>query len=159
IARHLVKRHRGDFYMQIYPVQQWATNFIQVALHHTWRANALLFGMIVITAGAWVHAGEQHKVRREIHRYLGTRYSNSSLFKWLSDQSQHRAREFGQLIEKQLGIVGPRYFSRLGDTAPSDECNIRARVARGSIRSGRTKGGTLTVLSSDLMCLGGPKCF
>ena len=46
--------------------------------------------MIVVAAGTWVHAGNEHKRRRIGHRILGSCNGNLTIFERLTQHFKHR---------------------------------------------------------------------
>ena len=60
-ARHLLKVHRLNLHLQINSIQQWATNLAHILMPLMRSADALLGGVSIVSARAWIHACHKHK--------------------------------------------------------------------------------------------------
>ena len=133
-GRHLIKGDRGHFYVQVDAIQQWATDFVEVAAHGSCFADTFLGGVVVVAAGAGVHAGNEHKAGREVGDDFGARDGDFALFQGLPHDFECRPSEFWQLVQKEDAVVCERYFAGLRNAATAYE----RYVADGMVR--RAKG-------------------
>ena len=109
-------------------------------MYQAGRAGALVPAVPVVTAGAWVHCRNKHKIGRI--GYGGHRPRDRDLpgLQRLAEDFEHSALELRQFIQKQDPVMGqtdlpgPRYL------APSDEGNVRDRMVRRAEGSARDKG-------------------
>ena len=79
---------------------------MEVFLDHARRADACFGGMVVVPAGARVHGGDEHEAGRVFYRKAGAGDGDHALFEGLAQHLQHRAFEFGQLIEEEHTVMG-----------------------------------------------------
>ena len=55
LARHLLEVHRLNLHLQVNSIQQWATNLAHILMPLVRCADALLGGVSIVTARAWIH--------------------------------------------------------------------------------------------------------
>ena len=91
--------------------------------------------MVVVATGAGVHAGDQHKVGREVYGDFSSADGYLALFQGLPHHLQYGALEFGELIQKQDPMMGQGNFSGLRITSSADQGYIRNGVVWAAKRS------------------------
>ena len=110
--------------------------------------------MIIVAAGTWVHAGNEHKRCWIGHRILGSGNGNLTIFKWLAKHLEYRLRKLRQLIKIKNPIMGKTDLTGHRVRASADKGNARDGVMWRAERtlSDQTRLGTKT---RNRMNLGG----
>ena len=98
-------------------------------------------GVSEISAWAWVHTCHHHKRGRVFHAVFCSGNAYNAVFKRLSHHFEHRAIEFGQLVEKQHAIVCEAYFAGCRKCAATHQCHGREGVERRTERAHREQRG------------------
>src|SRR5690554_2660210 len=150
---HLVELYRCHLDMKINPIQQRTAYFVQVFLHHPGAADTFFFGMVIITAGAGVHACNQHKISRIVDRNLGPGDGDPSFFERLPQYFKNCAFKFRQLIQKQYPIMGKGNLTWLRispSTYQSDIADSMVGRAEGALSNKGRIASQLTCYRMDL---------
>src|SRR5690606_14256323 len=93
--------------------------------------------MIVVSAGTWIHRGNQHKTGRVVDGYLRSRYGNFPLLQRLTHDLEYRALELGQFIQEQHTVMSEGDFTGLRVGTSADHGGVADGMVR---RAERTDG-------------------
>ena len=102
---YVLERHRSDFALDVYAVEQWARNLVHVALYLPRRADTMVGWVSIITAGAGIHGGHKHERAREVDVIFGAGDVDLPVFEWLAQHFERVFVEFRQFVAEEHTVV------------------------------------------------------
>src|SRR5690606_18138571 len=124
VSGHFIKGDGHHFNVEVYAIKQRPADFAEVSLHRSRAAQASLLRTVIVTTRTWIHAGNEHEVRRVLDGNLGAGDGHPSLFHRLTHDLQYRTLELRKLVEKEYAIVCKRNFAGLRIAAAPHKRNI-----------------------------------
>ena len=106
--------------MDVDPVEQWPADPTDVPLNLHRTAIAASFWIPSKSAGAGIHRGNQHQVRRKSHAAHRSGNRHTGFFQWLSKHFQSASIEFRQFVEKQNHVDCVHCIDRVQDRIRSN---------------------------------------
>ena len=94
------------------------------------RAIALPPRVATVAAGARIHRGHEHQVRRESQAAHRPRDRHAIFLERLPEHFQRAAVELGQFVEEQNAVMGERDLARGRGAAAADQSRLADRVVR-----------------------------
>ena len=131
LLRQLREGHGLNLTLNVYSVEQRATDFVEIFAYLTWGALAWLCRMSVVTAGARVHRGHEHHIARIVDAVFGSRDGDLSILKRLTQHLESGSRKLWEFVEKEYTIMGQTDLTGHGVGTTTHECHLRHGVVRG----------------------------
>ena len=99
LAQQLVEIDGLDLDLQVDAVEQRARNLAHIMRALVLVADALLRGVPIVPARAWIHRGHEHERRGVFGRILGSANGNHPVLQRLPHHLKHTSIEFRQFIQ------------------------------------------------------------
>ena len=125
--------------MNVNAIEQRAGNAVQVLLYLSGVTDARFRGVVIVTARAGIHRGNQHETCRIFYTPFDARDADLPVLQRLSEYLKRVPAEFGQLVEEQNSVVRQADFSRLWGASAAYEGYLRNGVVRRTKRSARNE--------------------
>lgn len=107
--------------VQVDAVEQRAGELVAIALDLVRRAAAAPVGITEVATGAGIHRRHQLETRRKTHLVAGPGDDDMPRLQWLTQDLEHLAVEFRQLVEKQHALMRQGDLPRLRTAAATDQ--------------------------------------
>ena len=124
----------GNLDVQVDPVEQGAGHLGLIIGGAARRTAARQCGIGEVAAAARVHRRDQLDPRREGDVGIGTRHADLAGLERLAQRIEHRALEFGKLVEEQHAEMRQADLARTHFQAAPDQGRHRRRMMRASER-------------------------
>ena len=129
--------HRGNFEMDIDPIEERPRDAREIALHVESSAGAGVMWVAKPAAGTGIHRRGEHEARRIRETHRRARDGHHAVFHRLAQHLEHVLAEFRQLVEKEHSAMRQAHLTGTRIGAATDQAGIRDRVMRRSKRAPR----------------------
>ena len=109
----LLERYHRHFAMNIDTIKHRTADLGEITTDLTWRTGAVMRRIPVVTTGARIHRGDEHKGTGIFHRVFRTADSNLAVFQWLAEHFEGTLVELRELIEKEESVMREGHFPRM----------------------------------------------
>ena len=79
--------------------------------------------MTEVSAGAWIHRGDERDLRRKTHATAGSTNSQMPIFQRLAQGFENLAGKLRKFIEKEHALMGEADFSGARNAAPANQAH------------------------------------